>query len=185
MSKERTIGKALNKPDHNRRYNWLGLIVALLLLAACLLYLLPAILSGNLFFAVNHIRTKPIQAIVYYHGQTNIYAPDSQEYNKLVDACYETLYNQVGITEMGWSDERFEQARTEGVAVELLYAEPVKLPGQRLDIADPVQLFFPLDVHGFDKEIVFRGDADEYWGRPIHVDTLDRVRIVVEDIMGE
>jgi len=185
MSEQTSIGRVLDKVTQNRRYNWFGLIVALALLGACLLFLLPAALSGNLFFAIDNIRVKPIQVTVYYQGEIEIYTPGSQEYNSLVEACYETLYHHIGITELGWSAERFDQVRTEGIAVELLYAEPVKLPGKRLDIADPVRLFFPLELFGFDSEVVFRGDPSRYWGLPIQVDTLDRVRAVVEGIMGE
>lgn len=185
MSEQNSIGGTFDRLSQNRRYNWLGLVVALSLVAVCLLFLLPAALSSNLLFAVNSIRVRPIQVTVYYRGQTEVYMPDSQEYDRLVDACYETLYNQIGIVEMGWSDKQFEQARAEGLAVELLYSEPVKLPGQRLDIADPLRLFFPLDIRGSKSEVVFRGAADDYWGLPIHVDTLDRVRTVVEEIMSE
>ena len=185
MSEQTNIGGILDKVTQNRRYNWLGLVVALTLLATCLLFLLPAALSGNLFFAVNNIRLKPIQVTIYYQGETEIYTPGSQEYDSLVEACYETLYHHIGIAELGWSDERFDQIRTEGIAVELLYAEPVKLPGKRLDIADPVRLFFPLELFGFDSEVVFRGDPGNYWGLPIQVDTLDRVRAAVKEIVGE
>ncbi|MBN1310405.1 MAG: hypothetical protein JXB30_03225 [Anaerolineae bacterium] len=185
MSERTTIGNILDRVSQNRRYNWFGLIVALALLMGCLLFLLPAALSGNWLFPVNYIRAKPIQAAVYYRGEAEIYTPGSSEYDRLIEACYETLYNHVGIAELGWSEGRFDQARIEGVAIELLYAEPVKLPGRRLDIADPVRLFFPLELFGFDSEVVFRGDPDHYWGLPIQVDTLDRVRTVVEEIMGE
>lgn len=168
-----------------RSLNLIGLIVGLLLAGICMLFVVPALLSGNIFFAVGVINKKPIQAVIYYEGETYVYGPNDPEYDILVDACYATLRNENGFLEWGWSDMRFSQARSEGIAVELFYEEPVKLPGKRLDIADPTRLFFPLYVFGFEGEIVFRGGEGEYWGRPIRVDTLDRVRNAVEQIVAD
>ncbi len=169
----------------NSRYNWIGLIVALAALAACLLFVLPAALAGNLFFAADVISGMPAQAIVYYHGQMYVYVPGDPQYDTIVDAAYQTLYHEIGIVGgFGWPEARYEQARTEGIAVELLYSEPVKIPGRRVDIADPVRLFFPLEVFGHEGEVVFRGGRDSYWGLPIHVDTLDRLRTAVEQVVN-
>ncbi len=169
-----------------RRLNFLGLIIALLLLGICLLFLLPAALSGNLLFAFGHIGDKPAQVILYHTGQTLVFYPDDPEYDLLVDACYETLRHPLGVGEIGWSDGRFEQARKEGIAVELLYAEPVKLPGERIDIADPTRLFFPVDVRGAagSGEVVFRGGGTFYWGGPIRVDTLEPVAEAINTIIS-
>lgn len=168
------------------KWNFLGLIVALLVIGACLLFVVPASLSDNLLFASDQIDQKPIQVILYQSGKSRVYTSGDPEYTELLEACYKTLANEIGMSEMGWSDARFAQARGEGTAVELIYAQPVKLPGKRVDVADTYRLFFPLEVFGAQGEIVFRGGQgeDSYWGLPIHVDTLDRVRAVVEQIVN-
>lgn len=167
-------------------YNWFGLIGMLALLIGCLFVALPAALSGNILFATDVITEQPVQAVIYYEGETIILEPGDADYNVIVEAAYETLGNETGIVEgVGWSEERFTQARSEGNAVELLYAEPVKIPGQRVDIADPTRLFFPLEVFGHDGDYVFRGGREEYWGLPIRVDTFDRLRAAVDDVMQE
>lgn len=174
---------AKGAPGH--RYNWVGLGIAMLLLfAACMILL--ALLSGNALFATDVITTRPAQVVVYHSGERLIYEPGDPEYGQLVDAAYETLYNESGIVEgLGWSDARFTQAREEGIAVELLYTEPVKLPGIRIDIADPTRLFFPLEVFGHSGEVVFRGSQDEYWGLPIRVESLDALRSAVNEIVAQ
>lgn len=171
-------------PKRRSEYNWAGLIIALATVGMCLLFVLPAALSGNPFFAFGRINRRPIQAIVYYEGEALVFTPDDPEYDRLVEACYTALAHEIGFAEWGWSEQRFEQARTEGIAVELIYDRPVKLPGSRLDIADPTRLFFPLEVFGHEGEVVFRGGSHEYWGRPIRVDTLDPVREAVQQITG-
>jgi hypothetical protein len=164
--------------------NWFGLLFALALVFGCLLYALPAALSGNVLFATKIINERPAQAILYHDGESAVFEPGDPEYDLLVDAAYETLGAQMGFNEWGWSDERYEQARAEGTALELIYTDPVKLPGNRMDIADPTRLFFPLYVFGHEGEVVFRGGQEEYWGLPIRVDSLDRVRTVAADIVS-
>lgn len=165
-----------------RRFNPLGLIVAFILMIACLMGLL-AILSGNPFYAFNRISEEPSQVIIYYDGETYFYEPDSEEYDLLVEAAYETLRNEQGVAEFGWASSRFDQARTEGDAIELVYADPVKIPGNRVDIADVYRLFFPLDVFGWSSDVVFRGGRTMYWGLPVRVDTLDRLRDAVDEVI--
>lgn len=160
-----------------------GLLVAFIAVALCLLYAVPAILSDNLFFISPTITEKPIQAIVYYEGKTVIYEPGQPEYDKIVDACYQTLARENGFEEMGWSEERFHQARTEGIAVELIYSKPVKLPGNRMNIADVYRVFFPLKLFGFKGNYIFRGGQNQYWGAPTRVDSLDLVREAVNAII--
>lgn len=166
-------------------YNWLGLFVALALIGVCLLFALPAVLSGNILFATNIILEKPSQVIVYDKGQTYTFEPGDPEYDTLVHSAYDAIGTENGIREYGWSAARFEEARQEGVAVEFFYTEPVKLPGKRLDIADPTRLFFPLDVYGMasQPDMVFRGDENKYWGAPIRVESLDPFREAVNQVL--
>lgn len=168
-----------------RKFNLTGLALALLLVGACLLLAIPAVLTGNPLFAINYVSQRPIQAILYHEGEMMIFNPGSPEYDLLVEACDQTLYDWVGVTEMGWSAQRFEQARSEGTAVELIYAEPVQVPGWRVNMGRAYRLFFPLEVFGHQGEVVFRGSADSYFGLPIHVATLDRVRVAVGQITAE
>jgi hypothetical protein len=60
----------------------------------------------------------------------------------------------------------------------------VKLPGNRMDIADPTRLFFPLEVFGHEGEVVFRGGRSDYWGLPIRVESLDPMRGIAEAIVS-
>lgn len=167
-----------------RRTNTSGLIIALVILAACVLFVLPALLSQNLLFAFGIITQKPAQAVVYHAGESYVFLPGSPEYDALTDAAYKTLSKEKGIVEAGWSTQRFSQARSEGTALELFYDEPVKVPGSRVDIADTYRLFFPLDVFGWDQDVVFRGGHSTYWGLPVRVDSFDRIRTVVDDIIA-
>lgn len=165
--------------------NPIGLIVSFLLLGVCLFFALPAALSDNILFATDQIPQKPAQVIVYYEGQTFTFQPGSSEYETLLEACYTTLGRENGFVEWGWSEHRFTQVRSEGIAVELLYAQPVKLPGNRFDIGDVYRLFFPLKVLGLNGEIVFRGGDDKYWGNPLRVDSLDLIRDAVDRVVLE
>lgn len=167
-----------------RKFNWLGFIATLAIPALCLLFAVPAFLSDNLLFATNAIPQKPYQVVLYYDGESYVYEPGDREYGVLVDAAYATLATQNGFQEWGWSDTRFQQARIEGDALEFLYLEPVKIPGNRLDIADTYRLFFPLDVFGWDAEVVFRGGDSSYWGAPIRVDNFDELRGAVAEVVS-
>gem|GEM_PF-2233374 len=168
-------------------YNWAGLVVALLIVGVCLLFAIPAALSGNLLFATDIILQRPSQVIVYDKGQTYTFERSDPEFDTLVNTAYQAIGTENGIREYGWSTARFEQARTTGTAVEFVYSEPVKLPGKRIDIADPTRLFFPLDVFGTTNEpdMVFRGDENKYWAVPIRVDTLDPLREAVNKIVRD
>lgn len=166
----------------SKQVNFKGLIIALALVLICLLFVIPAILSNNLLFAFNTIQGMPARVAIYRDGQAYDFYPGSQEYEMLVDAAYKTLYNEIGVEESGWSSARFEQARSEGIAVELFYDEPVRIPGKRVDIADTYRLFFPLEVYGWNSEVVFRGGLNMYWALPVRVDTLDRLRDAIVQI---
>lgn len=167
-----------------RRANWLGLSLSLALLFGCLLFGLPAVLSGNLLFATRIIQQRPVQVILYHQGESYTFEPGDSEYDQFVEVGYTLLGNEMGFHEWGWSDERYAQARAEGTAVEFIYAEPVKLPGNRMDIADPTRLFFPLEVFGHEGEVVFRGGRSDYWGLPIRVESLDPMRGIAEAIVS-
>jgi hypothetical protein len=178
------MSNALSRWFHNPRYNWIGLVVSLAAVLFCFLYAVPAFLSGNALWGLDTISARPIQAILYNRGQTLIYEPGSKKYDLLVKAAYTTIYNQIGVSEAGWSEARFMKARAEGLALELIYNEPVKLPGRRIDISDPSRLFFPLDVYGWTSEVVFRGGERGYWGLPLHIDSLDPLRQAVAKVLA-
>ncbi len=172
------------KLTHTSIGSWFGLLMALAAMFACLFFALPAALSGNILFATNIIQGKPVQIAIYHDGDIITLEPDQAGYDELVSALYASLGDEIGYYEWGWSEERFAQARIEGISIELIYAEPVKLPGNRLDIADPTKLFVPLDVFGYEGEAVFRGGRSGYWALPIHVKTLDMVRAITEEIIA-
>ena len=142
-------------------------------------------MSNNLLFASGRIIEKPVQAILHYEGETYIFQPGDPQYDALIEASYVTLLFENGFMEMGWAEERFAQVKAEGDAVELIYAQPVKVPGARFDMGDTYRLFFPLDVFGFEGEVVFRGGDSQYWGNPLRVDTLDRIRGTVNQIVAD
>jgi len=168
--------------SHTSMGSWLSLIGVLAGLLACFFFALPAALSGNLLFATNVIQGKPVQIALYHDGEVTTFETGDAEYDRLTEAVYTALGNEIGYYEWGWSEARFDQARAQGTSIELLYAEPVKLPGNRLDIADPTRLFVPLDVFGYEGEAVFRGGRSGYWALPIHVETLDAVRAIAQEI---
>jgi hypothetical protein len=174
----------MTRPNSISQISIGGLAVAIIALGVCLLYVLPAILSDNILFATSAITVKPIQAIVYYEGKTTIYEPSQPGYDTLIDGAYKTLSLENGFEEMGWSDARFQQARSEGIAVELIYTEPVKLPGNRMNIADVYRVFFPLKVFGFEGNYVFRGGLNDYWGAPTRVDNMDAVNEAVNTVIN-
>ena len=165
-------------------YNWLGLLVVLIAVALCFLFVLPAALASNVAFFSKSISTLPAQVMVYYDGETYIYQQGDTEYDQIVEVAYDILGEERGIQDgFGWSDSRFEQARSDGNAVEFIYAEPVKLPGRRVDAAAPVRLMFPLNVFGHSGEMVLRGGQEDYWGAPIRVPSLDPLRETVDNII--
>lgn len=166
------------------RHNWIGLVIAIGLVMFCFLGVLPAALSGNPWFSTGYINEEPDQIVVYYKGKTATYAPDSPEYQRLVAVIYDVIRTENGINEVGVSTDRQAQARSEGIAVEMFYKQPVKLPGRRIDIADPTRLLIILEAFGYSGEFVWRGGRTEYWGLPLRVPTLDPIRKVVDDIMA-
>lgn len=167
-----------------RSFNLVGILTSFLLLGVAF-FVLVALLSGNVFFATKRIVEKPYQVIVYYEGKTVFFEPGDPEYDRLVAAAYDAIADETGLAEWGWSEQRFESARNEGIAVEFMYLDPVKLPGNRLDIADAYRLFFPLEVFGWQGEVVFRGGDETYWGAPIRVKSLDPLRRAVDDITDD
>jgi len=169
-----------------KKTNVWGLLLALGLPAACLIFVVPAMLSGNALFATDIIVQTPYEIVLYHDGQELSYLPGDVGYDLLLDASYEAIATQNGFNEWGWSERRFNQARTEGTAVEMFYSEPVKLPGSRVDVADVYRLFIPLEVFGAsDANMVFRGGESEYWGAPLRLATLDPVYEIVTELTGD
>jgi len=183
------MGNAITRWFYNPRYNWIGLILSLAVMFFCFLFVLPAFLSGNPLWAFNTIPSRPIQAILYTENGPLIFEPGSKDYDLLVNAAYDAIYKQVGVSDVGWNEQRFAEARQDGLALELIYNEPVKLPGRRIDISDPTRLFFPLDVFGWTNssaysEVIFRGGERSYWGLPIHAESLDPVREAAQQVLA-
>ena len=166
-----------------KKTNIAGLLLTLAVPGLCLFVLLPAMLSGNALATMNTIANLPDEVVVYYNGQSVSYTPQDEEYDLLVDAAYDVIVDETGIHEMGWADDRFNQARSEGIALEMFYSRPVKLPGNRVDIGDVYRLFIPLEVFGFNDAVVFRGGTDSYWGAPLRVENLDILREMVDSII--
>ncbi|NDJ54350.1 MAG: hypothetical protein GYB68_14870 [Chloroflexi bacterium] len=166
------------------RYNLLGMLGALGLAFACLLIFLPAAYSSNpLFFIDTFVSSRPALVTVYYEGWQASFDSSDPEFDLLVDGAYESIASQNGFISMGWSERRFNQARTEGIALEMFYDEPVVLPGNRVDIGDVRRLFIPLDVFGSGNPwVVFRGGDDLYWGDPIRLSNMEPVRQAVEQV---
>ncbi|NDJ52315.1 MAG: hypothetical protein GYB68_04410 [Chloroflexi bacterium] len=176
------------RPDKTRdRYNIKGMLIALGIVFIVLLIGIPAALSGNLlFFVPTAIEQEPVMVHVYHNGQQISFEPGDAEYRLLVDAVYEAISTENGFLSMGWSNRRFSQARNDGVAVELIYDEPVVLPGNRINSGHPIRLFVPLDVYGTNNPpIVFRGGAGQYWGDPMRVVSLEPVATAVNVVVGD
>jgi hypothetical protein len=169
---------------HTSMGSWFGLVLVLVGLFACFFFALPAALSGNILFASNVIQGNPVQVVLYHDGDTMTFEPGDAEYDQIVNSIYAALGNEIGYYEWGWSEERFSQARSQGISIELMYAQPVKLPGNRLDIADPTRLFVPLDVFGYEGDAVFRGGRSGYWALPIHLESLEDVRVIAREIIA-
>ena len=81
---------------HRKGINWAGLVIGLIPAGICLFLVLPAALSNNPFFATKWVSEKPLQAVIYYQGETYPLEPGDPDYDLLVEACNKTLARENG-----------------------------------------------------------------------------------------
>jgi hypothetical protein len=155
-----------------------GLILLLTIVA--LVYLTPVVQSGNFLWFLPVFDTRAEKIIVYRHGEQITLQPADPDFDELTDVSNQLISNIKAVHRtFGISESGLEALRAEGVAVELFYAEPLKLP-HSANLSGPNQLLIPLSGHYVENPIVIRGFDGEYWGAALRVGDLDRLQAAVE-----
>jgi hypothetical protein len=152
----------------------------LFLTIAALVYFTPVVQTGNLLWFLPVFNDKAEQIVVYRRGEQFTLTPNDPDYDELT-AVANRLISKIKAVHatFGISDSGLEELRTEGVAVELYYAEPLKLP-HSANLGGPNQLLIPLSSYYVENPVVIRGFDGEYWGAALRVGDLGPLQAAVE-----
>jgi hypothetical protein len=152
----------------------------LLLTLAALVYFTPVVQTGNLLWFLPVFDTKAEQIVVYRRGAQFTLYPGDPDYDELT-ALANRLISKIKAVHatFGISDSGLEELLTKGVAVELTYAEPLKLP-HSANLGGPNQLLIPLSGYYAETPVVIRGFDGEYWGAALRVGDLRPLQAAVE-----
>jgi len=151
----------------------------LLLTIAALVYFTPVIQTGNFLWFLPVFNTKARQIIVYRNGEQFTLYPVDPGYDELTAASNRLISKIIAVhATFGISDSGLETLRSEGTAVELFYAKPLKLP-HSANLGGPNQLLIPLSEHYTENPVVIRGFDGEYWGAALRVGDLGELQAVV------
>lgn len=154
-------------------------VLILLLTIAALVYLTPVVQTGNFLWFLPVFNTKAEQIIVYRRGEQFTLQPADSDFDELT-ALSNQLISKIKAVHatFGISDSGLEELRAEGVAVELFYAEPLKLP-HSANLSGPNQLLIPLSGHYTINPVAIRGFEGDYWGAALRLGDLTALKASV------
>lgn len=148
--------------------NLKGLLLALLVLAALVIYTVPALTTGNPFWFWPTMSVSPSQIITYRDGVSIVHRPGTPGYKLLAPLCEKMLTQVSGLDNSGFSEETLREIRAHGRAVEVFYPQPVTIPTS-LQAGQPNQVFIPLDDKYAEWAVAYAGNDGKYWVQGLRI----------------
>lgn len=152
--------------------NLLSLMAIVVLLVAGFYYIFPALTSGDWLWFSTEFDAQPRMITVVDHGARTEIGPDDPRFPALADAFTKSITGGYRNASLGFSDETMEIVDRNGLLVEAVYAEPVRLhirggfnPTNRLRI-----LVSGKNIHT--TQVLFRSNEADW----------DRIPLIVNDI---
>jgi len=155
--------------------NLRGLLLALLVLGALVVYSVPALTTGNPFWFWPTVDVNPNQIVTYRDGVSIVHRPGTPGYKLLAPLCKRMLTQVSGLDGSGLSEDTIREIRARGRAVEVFYPQPVTIPSS-LRTVQPNQIFVPLDDKYADWAVAYAGNDGKYWAQGL------RIRPVYEEM---
>ncbi len=152
--------------------NLLSLVVIVVLLVAGFYYIFPAITSGDWLWFSSKFDAQPRLITVVDRGERTEIGPADPRFPALVDAFTKSITGGYHNASFGFSDETMKIVDQNGLLVEAVYAEPVRLhirggfnPTNRLRI-----LVSGKNIHT--TQVLFRSNGADW----------DRIPLIVNDV---
>jgi len=141
----------------------LDALIVLVLFVVVVFYLVVAISTNDPVWMLPYFAGEPSRIVLYDKGKTVEITPGSADYEPLNRALNRALSKVVGYHDsLGLSEDTLAAYRTEDVALEVFYPQPVVIHS-RFHFGRPNTLLIPLSGRHSQYNVVFGGHDGNYW----------------------
>jgi hypothetical protein len=165
------------RASQNRGGSILGLIAMIVLVFGGLFYGYRAFTIGEWNWWDSTFAEQPQQIVIIDRGERIEVSASDPLFAELTDALNRSISAGYRFTSTGLSDPTWERMERDGVMVEAIYREPVKLRG---GVQPTERLLLLLGGENiWAEQALFRSNADRWDRNPLAVNTVDPVREVL------
>ena len=148
-----------------------GLLLVLLALGLLVVYAVPALTTGNVFWFWPSTGANPSQIVTYREGTSTVHRPGTPGYRVLAPLIDKALASISGVDDSGLSDVRVRELRSRGSAIEIYYAEPITIPTS-FPVIKPNQILIPLDDVAAQTGDAYLGSDGQYYAGGLRIRTV-------------
>lgn len=155
------------------------LLIVVGILAAAY-YVIPAITAGDLLWFSSDFNAQPRQITIIDRGQRTTIGPADPRFAPIVDAFNQSLTQGYRAASLGFSEGTWEVVDRNGLLVEAIYAEPVRLHA-RGGFAPTERLLLLINgeqIHT--TKLLFRSNPDALDPIPMIVNNVDPIKTTLE-----
>jgi hypothetical protein len=158
--------------------NLLSLIVILVLVLGGFFYLFRVLTTSDWLWFSSRFDAQPSQIVVVNHGQPMQILPDDPRFAAITDAFNRSISSGYHDSGMGFSDPTWEQLEQDGLYIDMIYAEPVRLHGN-FEPTTRMRLLVSGDkIHR--TKVLFRSNETEWARNPYALNSVEPLQQVLE-----
>ncbi len=177
------MAQALKRPNKRSQPqsaggNLLSLFVILVLVLGGFFYLFRVLTTSDWLWFSSSFDAQPRQIIVVNHGQPTQIFPDDPRFAAIVDAFNRSISSGYHYSGMGFSDPTWERVERDGLYVDTIYAEPVRLRGSFEPTNRLRLLVSGENIHR--TQVLFRSNETEWARSPYKLSTVEPLEQVLE-----
>ena len=145
----------------HKKSNPLTVILMLVLFIVAMVWLVPALLSGDLRWFLPGVEGTPSEIIIWKDGEKTVLGPADPDFAPITAAAHVAVSNIFSSSDFGASEQTL-QTYYHSFTLELFYAEPIQIHS-RFNLGHPKQIMLPMTGVGSEEGRFFVGADGQYW----------------------
>ncbi len=158
--------------------NLLSLLVILVLVLGGFFYLFRVLTTSDWLWFSSRFDAQPSQIVVVNRGQPTQILPGDPRFAAITDAFNRSISSGYHDSGMGFSDPTWAQLEQDGLYVDTIYAEPVRLHGNFEPTTRMRLLVRGDNMHR--TKVLFRSNEAEWSRTPYSLNTVEPLQQVLE-----
>lgn len=168
--------------EEKRNPNLLSLVLTVLVIVVIVGYLIPLVGTGDPGWFMSGASHDPSELVIWQQGTPLSLKPGEPDFAMVNTEVQRTLNNVVAYSDFGPSEETLKATR-DGLALEVLYAEPLTIHTQ-WNLGKPTRLMYPLSGYYLPDRRFFLGQEDKYRAGGPQVDNVDKLVSLVTQVLA-